>query len=148
MPVHGRRSLAALATADKQLQIVFEEAIRIFDHSILFGHRTKDEQFGLYQQGRQLVNGIWTVVDPSSVVTKVDGITRLSMHNHYPSRAVDAVPYPIDWGDRERAVYFAGMVMGIAHVKGVGLRWGGDWDQDTEVRDENFRDWYHFELIE
>ena len=42
--------------------------------------------------------------------------------------------------------YFAGMVMGIAKAKGIGLRWGGDWDQDTEVKDNGFDDMPHLEL--
>ena len=51
-------------------------------------------------------------------------------HNKKPSIAVDV----------------AVMVMGIAKAKGIGLRWGGDWDQDTEVKDNGFDDLPHFEL--
>ena len=28
----------------------------------------------------------------------------------------------------------------------INLRWGGDWDQDTEVKDNRFDDLGHFEL--
>jgi len=31
---------------------------------------------------------------------------------------------------------------------GVDLRWGGDWDSDTEVRDNSFDDLVHFEIVE
>jgi len=31
---------------------------------------------------------------------------------------------------------------------GVDLRWGGDWDGDTEVRDNGFDDLVHFEIVE
>jgi hypothetical protein len=27
------------------------------------------------------------------------------------------------------------------------LRWGGDWDMDTEVKDNKFDDLVHFELV-
>jgi len=27
------------------------------------------------------------------------------------------------------------------------LRWGGDWDRDTQVDDNNFDDLVHFELV-
>ena len=64
-----------------------------------------------------------------------------------PSLAVDVVPYPVDWQDRERMTYFAGFVMGIARVKfGISLRWGGDWDLDTDLKDNKFDDLPHFEI--
>jgi len=31
---------------------------------------------------------------------------------------------------------------------GVTLRWGGDWDRDTEVQDNSFDDLVHFEIVE
>ena len=42
--------------------------------------------------------------------------------------------------------YFAGVVKGIASQMGIGIRWGGDWDMDTEVKDNRFDDLVHFEL--
>jgi hypothetical protein len=38
--------------------------------------------------------------------------------------------------------------MAIAAQMDVKLRWGGDWDQDTQVKDNNFDDLWHFELVE
>ena len=29
---------------------------------------------------------------------------------------------------------------------GIPVRWGGDWDDDTEVKDTGFKDLPHFEL--
>ena len=46
----------------------------------------------------------------------------------------------------EAGLYFAGMVMGIAKAKGIGLRWGGDWNQNTELKDNGFDDLPHFEI--
>jgi peptidoglycan L-alanyl-D-glutamate endopeptidase CwlK len=31
---------------------------------------------------------------------------------------------------------------------GVKLRWGLDWDQNGDIRDNTFNDQYHFELAE
>ena len=62
--------------------------------------------------------------------------------------AVDVAPYPIAWDDRERQTLFAGYVLATAKALGVELRWGGDWDGDTEVRDNQFDDLVHFELVE
>ena len=61
---------------------------------------------------------------------------------------VDVVAYPIDWNDRERQTLFAGYVLGLAKSMGITLRWGGDWDRDTDVQDNKFDDLMHFELVE
>ena len=63
-----------------------------------------------------------------------------------PSHAVDVIAWPVDWNDRERQTYFAGHVQGIALFMGLGIRWGGDWDSDTEVKENGFDDLVHFEL--
>jgi len=68
-------------------------------------------------------------------------------HNTVPSLAVDVTPYPIKWDDRERQTLFAGYVLATAKAMGVSLRWGGDWDRDTEVRDNSFDDLVHFEIV-
>ena len=71
----------------------------------------------------------------------------MGRHNAKPSRAVDVAPYPIDWNDRERFHLFAGFVLGIAYSMDISLRWGGDWNQNFEVDDNQFDDFPHFELI-
>ena len=129
MPRFGRRSQANLATCHPDLQRVFEEVVKIFDCSILCGHRGEEAQNEAYHKGLSKLKF------PES------------RHNTQPSVAVDAVPYPIDWEDRERTTYFAGLVLGVAHGMGITLRWGGDWDRDTEVADNRFDDLPHFELV-
>ena len=62
--------------------------------------------------------------------------------------AVDVAPYPIDWEDRDRFHYFGGYVLGIAKSLGLNIRWGGDWDQDTQTKDNKFDDLVHFEIKE
>ncbi len=131
-------SKARLATCHPDLQTLFEEVVRHFDCTIVQGHRSPAEQQRLYAQGR---------TEPGPVVTQIDGVTKLSSHNKSPSLAVDAVPYPIDWNDRERMTLFAGVVLGIAFRLGINVRWGGDWDRDTEVNDNSFDDLPHFELV-
>src|SRR5882724_11545385 len=55
-------------------------------------HRTPEEQFELYKQGRKHdYPDNWTVVEPESVVTYKDGTKNPSRHNLYPSQAVDVV---------------------------------------------------------
>lgn len=131
MPKFGKTSLARLNTCDAEIQAFFEEVVRHFDCTVLCGHRTKDEQDAL--QG----------ADPPR--TKVSWPN--SKHNSTPSRAIDVAPYPIDWTDRDRFHLFAGFVLGMAKMVGIDLRWGGDWDRDTETDDNDFDDLPHFELV-
>ena len=55
-------------------------------------------------------------------------------------------PYPLDWDDRERFQYFAGFVLGTAKQLNLDIRYGGDWDSDNDLKDNNFDDLVHFEI--
>jgi len=128
MPYFGKKSKERLNTCDSKLQKVFNEVIKHVDCSVLEGHREKDRQNKLFEEGKTKVkypNG---------------------RHNRQPSSAVDVTPYPVDWKDRERQTLFAGFVIGVASQMGIKLRWGGDWDQDFQVVDNRFDDFPHFEL--
>ena len=97
MPKFGKRSKERLATCDERLQKVFNEVINYVDCSVLEGHRGEREQNKYFAEGKSKVQ------------------YPLGRHNANPSRAVDVVPYPIDWNDRERFHLFAGFVLGIAY---------------------------------
>ena len=128
MPRFGKTSRKNLSTCHKDLQDLFNEVIKHVDCSVLEGHRGKERQNKAYDEGKSKVrfpNG---------------------RHNASPSRAVDVVPYPVDWNDRERFHLFAGFVLGIAQSMGIKLRWGGDWNMNFEVDDNKFDDFPHFEL--
>jgi len=126
----GPRSIKHLVTLDERLQKVLNEVIKYVDCSIIEGHRSGERQNKLFEEGR----------------TKVK--YPHGRHNSNPSRAVDVVPYPIDWDDRERFHLFAGFVIGIGQSMGIRLRWGGDWNMNFEVDDNNFDDFPHFELVD
>ena len=128
MPRFSNKSKKRLETCDKRLQEVFNEVIKTVDCSVLEGHRDKAKQNKYYKEGK----------------TKLQ--YPLGRHNELPSMAVDVVPYPIDWNDRERFHLFAGFVLGIAKSMGITLRWGGDWNRNWEVDDNKFDDFPHFEL--
>ena len=128
MPYFSKRSKSRLSTCDERLQEVFTEVIKHVDCSVLEGHRSKERQNKLYDEGRTKVkypNG---------------------RHNSNPSKACDVTPYPVDWKDRERQTLFAGFVIGIGRSMGYNLRWGGDWDMDFQVMDNRFDDFPHFEI--
>ena len=111
------------------------------DHSLTVGYRDKDTQTLAFDSGNSQVE--W----PDSY------------HNELPSMAVDAHPYPLpkNWGEDsrdeyEKFRYFAFYVLGTADVLYTlgaidhQLEWGGDWDNDKDVTDNNFNDLLHFQL--
>ena len=132
MPKFGKRSLARLNTCDVEIQALFEEVVKHFDCTVLCGHRSKFQQDDLQGFNPPRTKVSW----PNS------------KHNSNPSLAIDVAPYPIDWEDRERFHMFAGFVLGMATARGIDLRWGGDWDRDTETDNNEFDDLPHFELVD
>lgn len=134
MPEFSKLSKQRLQTCHPDLQRLFGEVIKNFDCVVLCGHRGEAEQDAAVKAGNSKTR--W----PNS------------KHNPTPSLAADVGPYekptqPIDWQDRERLTLFAGFVLGTAQALGIRLRWGGDWDQDTQVKDNSFDDLVHFELV-
>ena len=128
MPKFGRTSRKRLKTCDEDLIFLLEEVVKYFDCTVLEGHRGKRLQNKYFKEGK-------------SKLKFPEG-----NHNKKPSTALDVVPYPIDWDDRERMTYFAGYVKGIAMMLGIPIRWGGDWNSNNDLKDNNFDDLPHFEL--
>lgn len=130
MPAFGKSSQDKLATCDPRLQKVFNEVIKYFDCTVIEGHRGEEAQNKAFAEGK-------------SKLKYPQG-----KHNKTPSLAADVLPYPIDWNDTNRMRYFAGFVVGIAATMGIKLRWGGDWNQNTELKDNSFNDLPHFEIAD
>lgn len=125
----SKTSMQRLKTCEPEIQELMHHVLQVHDCTILEGHRNEETQNEYYRTGK-------------SKVRYPDG-----KHNTYPSRAVDAAPYPIDWNDIKRFYYFAGMVKAAAYNMGISIRWGGDWDGDNDLNDQTFMDLVHFELI-
>ena len=130
MPAFGKASQEKLATCDPRLQKVFNEVIKHFDCTVIEGHRGEAAQNKAFAEGESKLK------------------YPQSKHNKTPSLAADVLPYPIDWNDTNRMRYFAGFVVGIAATMGIKIRWGGDWNQNTELKDNSFNDLPHFELVD
>ena len=121
-------SIANLETCDERLRQIFHEVIKHVDCRVLEGHRDKERQNFMVAQRK---SGLpWPK----------------SKHNSVPSRAVDVVPYPIDWNNLQRFAMFAGFVKGIATEQGIPLRCGIDWNGNFDPTD-NWIDAPHFEII-
>ncbi len=103
----------------------------VCDISLITGHRREYEQNQMFDQGFSHLR--WP-----------DG-----KHNRIPSLAVDMQPYPrpADTPKLWAALgYMAGRGEDIAKGMGLTLRWGGDWDKDGDLTDQNFDDLFHWEL--
>lgn len=129
-------NLSKLTACDPRLQRLFNKVAEGFEFTVICGHRSKDEQDLAFNTGKSKL--AWPK----------------SKHNSVPSKAVDAVPVEykndkmiIDWNDVRRICFFAGYVLATAKALNIPLRWGGDWDGDTELKDNSFNDLVHFELI-
>lgn len=118
-------------TLHPDLQMIVDEALEIMDFSISCGYRDEAAQDKACSAGRSKKR--WPK----------------SKHNKKPSKAVDVVPYPVEWPDKDnqtikeyarrlgRFHLLAGIIMGIAHKKGIKMRWGGTF---------SFGDYGHHEL--
>ena len=135
MPKFSERSLSNLATCHPDLQTLFNEVIKYFDCVVTEGHRNQADQEKAFNEGKSKLHYPY------------------GKHNATPSNAADVYPYPIDFNDSSRIYYFSGFVMGIAQkLKDEGkiihaIRYGGDWNMNTQVKDESFQDTGHFELV-
>ncbi len=125
----SKRSQINYDTCHKDLQLVADAVLKQFNCSFIEGHRNKHDQDKYFFMG--LSQLLWNK----------------SKHNPFPSKAMHLMPWPINWNDLPRIRFFAGQVVGIGSVLGVTLRWGGDWDMDTELKDNSFNDLAHYELI-
>jgi len=133
MPKFSRKSWEILATCQEDLVVIMSDVVKITDITILSGKRGEEDQNWLFR------NGFSTKMFPNS--------KHNSEVNDALSEAVDIAPYPVDWKDEEKFYYVAGIVMGVAGMLGIPLRWGGNWDMDDDLHDQTFMDLGHFEVV-
>lgn len=144
MPTFSKASQKIMATVHPDIQRVFTEVIKVWDCKPTAGFRTVKEQQALYAQGR---------TKPGPVVTNCDGVVKLSDHQKTVilagkayGLALDIMPYPVDYSDKEGAYGFGGFVLGVAYMMGIPLHWGADWDSDHNFHDQTLYDTPHFWL--
>lgn len=125
----SKQSWARLETCHPDLQLLFQEVVKHYDCSILEGWRSEEDQNNAVHEGKSKTP--WPE----------------SKHNTIPSSAVDVAPYPIQWNNLKRFYHFAGFVLATAKAMNIKIRWGGDWDSDMDLDDQDFNDLVHFELV-
>lgn len=126
MPKFSDRSIKELSTAHPDLQRLFNKVIEGYDCTVIQGQRSQEEHERNLEAGTSK--------------------TQNSKHVMSPAMAVDVAPYPVDWKNTKKFYHFAGYVQRVAEELGLKIRWGGDWDSDGDLNDQNFNDLPHFEL--
>ena len=129
----GKTSLARLQGVDETLVNVVKRAIEIseVDFTVMEGVRTLERQRELYAKGRTA---------PGKIVTWT------MKSRHIEGKAVDLVPYPLDWNDLEKFNKIKDAMFQAARELDVNLRWGADWDGDGKYREKGEYDSPHFEI--
>lgn len=122
------KSQERLSTCHPDLQRLFNEVIKHYDCTVTCGHRGKEEQDEAVRTGQSKL--AWPY----------------SKHNSLPSKAIDVVPFPIDWQDKGRFLHFAGFVLATAKQLNIEIRCGVDFNEDLNFKNDSFFDAPHFEL--
>lgn len=117
-----------LLQADDRLQLIAFEAIELIDFTVLETLRTPERQKELFDEGKTKTMNSKHLIKPKS-------------------KAIDVVPYPINWDYLPSFYYLAGVWMSIAGRHNINLRWGGNWRKDNNFKDNDFMDLVHFEIV-
>ncbi|MBD3762477.1 M15 family metallopeptidase [Rhizorhabdus sp.] len=144
----GAGSRAKLAGVDPRMVRVVERAIQIssIDFKVICGVRTLAEQKALYAQGR---------TKPGPKVTWTLNSRHLPDPKTGFGRAVDLLPAPYDWKLEDNKSTpevddnfkkLADAMLQAAKELGIPIRWGANWDGDTQIREKGESDNPHFEL--
>lgn len=143
MPKFSETGKTLLNQCHPDLQLIANTAIVYFDFTILPETiRTKEQQEQFLKEGK------------SKTLNSKHLKKFFKEYNCEYARALDVAPYPIDWNDRERFCYLAGVFLGISEfLFSIGkikhkIKWGGDWNINRKTKDESFSDLPHFELVE
>ncbi len=139
MPSFGTSSRKHLDTCRSEIIETLEIVVIEYDIKVLEGVRSWDRQDELFEQGKTTKRAGESKHNPPKLP---DG----TEDKNWKSDAVDVVPYPIDWQDARRFIYMAGLIIGVGRTLGHNFRWGGNWDEDQIIiDDQNFDDLPHFE---
>lgn len=132
----GNRSLQQLDTVDPKLKALAIRALELSPHdfTIIQGKRTVE------QSAQNIANGTSFLKDPSK-------------SKHVTGKAIDFTPYikgKIDWNDLEAFWAIVGAFKKAANEMNIAVRFGADWNNSGDYRDEIQRGTYdggHVELL-
>lgn len=125
----SNKSESILSTCCPPLILLGHEIIKHIDIKVISGHRGREEQNTAFAKKMS------TVQYP------------FSKHNKMPSLAFDIVPYPELYSSTDKFYFLAGVVYMCAKKLEIRIRWGGDWNGNLDLKDQNFFDLAHWEVI-
>jgi hypothetical protein len=134
----SRTSIERINQLDRRyLKDILHTAIKVspidFGIPAFGGKRTAEQQFELYKKGRKKILSKWKVINPTKVVTNVDGYANKSYHQS--GMAFDVVAY-VDGKYTWDAYYMgiiAGVILAVAEQQGIGLTWGATFGNKGSV---------------
>ena len=147
----SQRSLDRLHGVDQKLVAVVKRAIELspIDFMVLEGVRTREQCMINYGKGRTASQCVAKGVPAKYAQPKVAKVTWLNnpfASKHTVGKAVDLVPYPVDWNTLSKFDEIAKAIKQAAKELGVNVRWGADWDNDGKPREKGESDSPHFEI--
>ena len=133
------------------LQKILNRAITISpqDFMVLEGVRSDEQCYINYGKGRTVAQCTAKGVPAKYAQPKLAKVTWLNnplSSKHVSGKAVDLVPYPVNWNDLTKFDQVAKAMFAAAKELGVSIRWGADWDNDGNYREKGEYDSPHFEL--
>ena len=122
----GTRSKSNLVGVHPDLVKVVVRALEITprDFAVIEGRRSSERQKELFR----------------------DGKTKTLNSRHITGHAVDLMPYEGKDAAWNKCEEIAAAMLAAAKELGIHVRWGGDWNENGNSKDEKFYDGPHFEL--
>lgn len=147
----SQKSLDRMNGVDERLQRVVKLAIQLSkqDFMVLEGVRSREQCMVNYGKGRTVAQCTAKDVPAQYANPKAAKVTWLNnpfSSKHCYGKAVDLVPYPIDWNTPSKFDEIAKAMFQAAKQLGVSIRWGADWNSNGRPREKGETDSPHFEI--
>lgn len=139
----SKRSLTNLQGVNTNLVKVVQRAIEIAkqDFMVTEGLRSREQCCINYGKGRTAQQCTQKGVPAKYAQPNISKVTWLNnpfASKHSQGRAVDLVPYPVDWNDLTKFRLIAEAMKQAAKELNISINWGGDWQKT--------KDYPHFEV--
>ena len=147
----SQKSLDKMNGVDERLQRVVKRAIQLSkqDFMVLEGVRTRQQCMINYGKGRTIAQCVAKGVPAQYANPNAAKVTWLNdpfASKHVTGKAVDLVPYPVDWNDLKKFDVIAQAMLQASKELSIPIRWGADWDGDGKPRERGESDSPHFEI--
>jgi peptidoglycan L-alanyl-D-glutamate endopeptidase CwlK len=123
MPEFSQKSLNILNQSYEDLIKLFKEVIKEYDCTIICAYRGQADQEAAYNAGMSHAH------------------FKQSPHNFIPALAVDVVPYPTLWSDKNKLRELSEVVKKKANELDINIVWGGDFEGFEDMPHYQLRDW-------